>query len=152
MAGGLRKPAVSRVSNSQPLLSLRPCAFALFRLNMTQRRKVAKNPTRYIVPPVDIYETDDALTVVVDLPGVGKDNVDVRVEENILTIKGNLDYEPPENLLLGEFNLQGYYRQFQLSDEVNQDRISAESKNGVLTIRLPKAEKSKPMQIEVKLG
>ncbi len=119
---------------------------------MTQRRKVAKNPTRYIVPPVDIYETDDALTVVVDLPGVGKDNVDVRVEENILTIKGNADYEPPESLLLGEFNLQGYYRQFQLSDEVNQDRISAESKNGVLTIRLPKAEKSKPKQIKVKLG
>ncbi len=117
-----------------------------------EKSLATREETRYIIPPVDIYETDDALTVVVDLPGVHKDNVDVRVEENVLTIKGNADYEPPANLLLGEFSLQGYYRQFQLSDEVNQDRISAESKNGVLTIRLPKAEKSKPRQIKVKLG
>ncbi len=117
-----------------------------------EKSLATREETRYIVPPVDIYETDDALTVVVDLPGVGKDNVDVRVEENVLTIKGNADYEPPANLLLGEFNIQGYYRQFQLSDEVNQGRISAESKNGVLTIHLPKAEKSKPKQIKVKLG
>ncbi len=117
-----------------------------------EKSLATREETRYIVPPVDIYETDDALTVVVDLPGVGKDNVDVRVEENVLTIKGTPDYEPPANLLLGEFNLQGYYRQFQLSDEVNQGRISADSKNGVLTIHLPKAEKSKPKQIKVKLG
>ena len=117
-----------------------------------EKSLATREETRYIVPPVDIYETDDALTVVVDLPGVGKDNVDVRVEENVLTIKGTADYEPPANPLLGEFNLQGYYRQFQLSDEVNQGRISADSKNGVLTIHLPKAEKSKPKQIKVKLG
>ena len=117
-----------------------------------EKSLATREETRYIVPPVDIYETDDALTVVVDLPGVGKDSVDVRVEDNVLTIKGNADYEPPANLLLGEFSLQGYYRQFQLSDEVNQSRISAESKNGVLTIHLPKAEKSKPKQIKVKLG
>ncbi len=117
-----------------------------------EKSLATREETRYIVPPVDIYETADALMVVVDLPGVDKDDVDVRVEENVLTIKGNADYEPPANLLIGEFGLQGYYRQFQLSDEVNQDRISAESKNGVLTIRLPKAEKSKPKQIKVKLG
>jgi len=107
---------------------------------------------RYISPPVDIYETDDALTVVVDLPGVEKDGVDVRVEDNILTIKGKADYQPPANILLGEFNLQGYYRQFQLTDDVDQNKISAESKNGVLSIHLTKAEKSKPKQIQVKLG
>ncbi len=117
-----------------------------------EKSLATREETRYIVPPVDIYETADALTVVVDLPGVGKDSVDVRVEDNVLTIKGNADYEPPANLLLGEFSLQGYYRQFQLSDEVNQSRISAESKNGVLTIHRPKAEKSKPKQIKVKLG
>ncbi len=117
-----------------------------------EKSLATREETRYLVPPVDIFETNDALTVVVDLPGVNKDNVDVRVEENILTIKGNADYEPPANPLPGEFNLQGYYRQFQLSDEVDQSRISAESKNGVLTIILPKAEKSKPRQIKVKLG
>jgi len=128
----------------------------------TEKQAAARTPgdkslatreeTRYIVPPVDIYETDSALTGVVDLPGVDKDGVDVRVEENVLTIKGKADYDPPANILLGEFNLLGYYRQFQLTDEVDQSRISAESKNGVLTIHLPKAEKSKPKQIQVKLG
>ncbi len=111
-----------------------------------------RDETRYIAPPVDIYETDDALVVVADLPGVKSDEVDIRVEDNILTIKGKADYDPPANILRGEFNLQGYYRQFQLSDEVDQGKISAESKNGVLTIRLPKAEKSKPRQIKVRMG
>ncbi len=117
-----------------------------------EKSLATREETRYIAPPVDIYETNDALVVVADLPGVKKDEVDIRVEENILTIKGKADYARPASILLGEFDLQGYYRQFQLSDEVDQDKISAESKNGVLTIHLPKAEKSKPKQIEVKLG
>ena len=117
-----------------------------------EKSLATRDETRYIAPPVDIYETNDALMVVVDLPGVDKDEVDVRVEDSVLTIKGKSDYTQPANLVLGEFNLQGYYRQFQLSDEVDQDKISAESKSGVLTIRLPKAEKSKPKQIKVRLG
>jgi HSP20 family molecular chaperone IbpA len=111
-----------------------------------------RDETRYIAPPVDIYETNDSLVVVADLPGVSKDGIDVRVEDNVLTIKGRADYDPRATILRGEFSLQGYYRQFQLSDDVDQGRISAESKNGVLTIRLTKAEKSKPKQIKVKLG
>ncbi len=117
-----------------------------------EKSLATRDETRYIVPPVDIYETDDALAVVVDLPGVGKDAVDVRVEDNVLTINAKADYQMPANVQFQEFNLQGYYRQFQLTDEVDQKNISAESKNGVLTIRLPKAEKSKPRQIKVRLG
>jgi len=111
-----------------------------------------RDDTRYITPPVDIYETEDALEVVADLPGVEKKGIDVRVEDGLLTIKGNADYDPPANAMMGEFNLQGYFRQFQLSDEVDQSKISAELKNGVLTLHLHKAEKSKPRQIPVKLG
>ena len=111
-----------------------------------------RDETRYIAPPVDIFETEDALVVVADLPGVKSEEVDIRVEDNILTIKGKADYSPPAGILRGEFNLQGYYRQFQLSDEVDQSKISAESKNGVLSVHLPKAEKSKPRQIKVKLS
>ena len=111
-----------------------------------------RDDTRYIAPPVDIYETEDALMVVADLPGVDKDGVDLRVEDNVLTIKGKANYNPPANAIREEFSLQGYYRQFQLSDEVDQEKISAESKNGVLTIRLPKAEKSKPRQIKVSVN
>jgi HSP20 family protein len=106
----------------------------------------------YIAPPVDIFENEAALLVVADLPGVDKDGVDIRVEDDILTIKGNAKYTQPATVLRQEFTLQNYYRQFQLSEEVDQSKISAESKNGVLTITLPKAEKSKPKQIKVKVG
>jgi HSP20 family protein len=106
----------------------------------------------YIAPPVDIFENEESLIVVADLPGVDKEGVDIRVEAGVLTIKGTAKYTQPATVLRQEFNLQNYYRQFQLSDEVDQSRISAESKNGVLTITLPKAERSKPKQIKVKVG
>ncbi len=118
----------------------------------TEKSLATRDDTLYVAPPVDIYETENALVVDVDLPGVNKDNVDIRIADNLLTIKGKVDYDPPAHLLRGEFSLQGYYRQFQLSDEIDQRRISAESKNGVLTIRLHKTEKSLPKQIEVKVG
>jgi len=117
-----------------------------------EKSLATRDETLYIAPPVDIFETEEALTVVADLPGVDKDNVDIRVEDNILTIKGRANYSSTGNVLREEFRLRGYYRQFQLSDEVDQDKISADSKNGVLTITLPKAEKSKPKQIKVKVG
>jgi len=111
-----------------------------------------RDETLYLAPPVDIFETEEALTVIADLPGVGKDDVDIRVEDNVLTIKGKSNYTPPANAIREEFGLQGYYRQFQLSDEVDQNKISAETKNGVLTITLPKAEKTKPRRIQVTVG
>jgi HSP20 family protein len=105
----------------------------------------------HIAPPVDIYENEHSLIVVADVPGVEKDGIDIRIEDEILTIRGNAKYSQPDTVLRQEFSLQNYYRQFQLSDEVDQSGISAESKNGVLTITLPKAEKSKPKQIKVKV-
>jgi HSP20 family protein len=106
----------------------------------------------YIAPPVDIFENENSLIVVADLPGVDKEGVDIHVGDDILTIKGNAKYTQQANVLRQEFTLENYYRQFQLSDEVDQSKISAESKNGVVTIILPKAEKSKPKQIKVKVG
>jgi HSP20 family protein len=107
---------------------------------------------RYMVPPVDIYEASKALSVIVDLPGVQKSDVDIRVDKDVLTIKGKVNYEPPKDLIRGEFGLLDFFRQFQLTDEVDQEKISAETKNGVLTITLPKAEKAKPRQVKVKVG
>jgi HSP20 family molecular chaperone IbpA len=106
---------------------------------------------RYMSPPVDIFETGDSLMVVADLPGVKKDDLDIQVDEGILTIKGKTSYERPPNLLRAEFDLLHFYRQFKLSEDVDQERISAELKQGVLTIKLPKAEKAKPKQIAVKV-
>jgi HSP20 family protein len=117
-----------------------------------EKSLATRDDALYIAPPVDIFETEADLTVVVDLPGVNKDSVDIRVQDSILTINAKADYRVPTHVLREEFKLQGYFRQFQLSDEVNQDKIWAESKNGVLTIMLPKAEKTKPRQIKVQLG
>jgi HSP20 family protein len=121
-------------------------------LGATSEKSIAtRDEALYIAPPVDIFETEDALTVVADLPGVSKDDIDIRVEDGILTIKGKADYDRPSAFLREEFDLHGYYRQFQLSDDVDENKISAESKNGVVTITLPKAEKTKPKRIKVKL-
>jgi len=120
--------------------------------NATSDRSLAtRDGSLYIAPPVDIFETDESLTVIADLPGVKREEVDIRVEDNILTIKGKAGYRPAAPIIREEFSLRGYYRQFQLSDIVDQNKICAESKNGVLTITLPKAEKTKPRQIKVSM-
>ena len=118
----------------------------------TGKTLATREENRYMVPPVDIYETDNALAVILALPGVHKDGVDIRVDQDILTIKGKIRYQPPKNQIRGEFGLMDFFRQFQLSDEVDQEKITAESKNGVLTITLPKAEKAKPRQVKIKVG
>jgi HSP20 family protein len=111
-----------------------------------------REETRFMVPPVDIFETENDLTVIVDLPGVQKKDVNIKVEQDTLTIKGKVHYSPPKELVREEFQLLDFFRQFQLSDEVDIDKITAESKNGVLTIKLPKAEKAKPHQVKIKVG
>jgi HSP20 family protein len=117
-----------------------------------EKNLATRDDSLYIAPPVDIFETNESLTVIADLPGVKKEEVDIRVEDNILTIRGKAEYHPAAPILREEFSLHGYYRQFQLSDGVDQSKIFAESKNGVLTITLPKTEKTKPRQIKVAMG
>jgi len=111
-----------------------------------------REPDRYLVPSVDIYETDEGLTLVADVPGVDKDGVDLNVADGVLTIKAATSYQPREDVSYREFNLLNYWRQFSLSDEVDVDRISAELKHGVLTLSLPKAARAKPRKVTVKMG
>ena len=103
----------------------------------------------YLSPPVDIYEEDDVLKVIADLPGVDKDSVDVRVNDNILTIQGKAKDDTPGSAVYREYELGRFFRQFELSDAVDADKITADLKHGVLTLVLPKAEKAKPRQISV---
>lgn len=116
-----------------------------------QEKQVAstREESRTLVPPVDIFEVEDSLAVVVDLPGVDKNNVDISVDNNILTIKGHVEKTEQGELLYREFQLRDFFRQFELSEEIDQDKIHAEMKNGVLTLRLPKLEKAKPKRISV---
>lgn len=108
-----------------------------------------REPARYLLPAVDIYETADGLTVVADVPGVGKDDLDIRVEDNVLTILGRVDRREPENVVRREFGLASYWRQFTLGDAVDRDRIEANLEQGVLSLRLPKAERARPRQIKI---
>lgn len=122
----------------------------------TPETPVSKEGTRaqerYVVPPVDIYETRDGLVLTADLPGVPKDDLAIRVEENLLTIQGKTSHTVPGSPVHREFELVNYFRQFELSEKVDQARIGANLKHGVLTLNLPTAEKAKPRQIKVTVG
>ena len=107
---------------------------------------------RDLTPAVDIYEIDDGIAVIADVPGVEKDGLDIRVENQVLTIRGKVSHELRENPNWREFDMANYYRQFNLSEAVDVEKISAELKHGVLTLQLPKAEKAKPKQIEVSVS
>jgi HSP20 family molecular chaperone IbpA len=103
------------------------------------------------VPVADIFETDQALTVILEMPGVRKNSVDVTVENDVLTIGGRVDFSDYDGLqpLYTEYNVGNYARSFQLSSKIEQGRINAELKDGIMTLVLPKAEKAKPRKINV---
>lgn len=103
-------------------------------------------------PAVDIYETPNELVVKADLPDVNEKDIDVRVENNLLTIRGERKFEKSvseENFLRVERTYGAFSRSFSLPNTVNAEAIGAEYKNGVLTVTLPKREESKPRQVKV---
>ena len=116
------------------------------------RREDTRAQERYITPPVDIFETKDGLTVVADLPGVEQKALEVRVADGILTLQGKTAHIAPGTPIEREYELLNFYRQFELPEEVDPDRIGAELKHGVLTLRLPKKEKAKPRRIDVSVA
>ncbi len=109
-------------------------------------------PARLFLPMTDIYETQDALKVIVEMPGVEKDNIDVRVEDGVLNVEGRLDLGKYQGLLplYTEYNVGHYSRSFRLSNKIDQSKIGAEMKDGVLSLTLPKMEDAKPRTIRVK--
>jgi HSP20 family protein len=128
-------------------------------LQVQQKREVDKGqeattPTRAFVPNADIFETEDALTVVLEMPGVDRNNIDISVENGVLTVEGKIDFAKYEGLqpVYSEYNIGPYRRSFRISSRVNQDKISAEMRDGVVTLVLPKAEEAKPRRIEVRTG
>jgi HSP20 family protein len=108
-------------------------------------------PARVFMPNADIYETADALTVILEMPGVEKGNVDVRVEDGVLNVAGQLDLSKYQGLqpLYTEYNIGHYARSFRLSSKIDQGRIAADLKDGVLSLTLPKVEEAKPRTIKV---
>lgn len=108
-------------------------------------------PARYYVPTTDIYETEDALTVVMEMPGVEKKDIEVNVENDVVRIEGRLDFGKYEGLepLYTEYNVGHFARAFTLSSKVDQRQISAQLEDGVLTLTLKKAKEAMPRKIAI---
>lgn len=105
-------------------------------------------------PNVDIFETDQQLTLLADLPGVTPDQLTIDLRDDILTISGNVQEHEgaEEKALMVEYQTGQYYRQFTLSNVIDQSRIDAQLKDGVLRLSLPKVEKATPRTITVSAG
>ncbi|ORJ54983.1 Hsp20/alpha crystallin family protein [Geothermobacter hydrogeniphilus] len=105
---------------------------------------------RYVAPAVDIFETDEGLTFMADVPGMSKDDLRVDINNGILTIEGRAGSETPGKRIYSEFAPAGYYRQFHLPELLDGDKAQAELHAGVLTLHLPKVEAARPKRIEIK--
>ena len=108
-------------------------------------------PGKFYVPYTDIHETDGALVVTMEIPGVEKDAVDVQLENNVLSVEGRVDFDEYEDLepVYTEYNVGHFRRSFKISSEIDQSKIAAGVENGVLTLNLPKAEEQKARKIAV---
>ena len=106
-----------------------------------------------MLPPVDVIEDAGGITLYADLPGVPKEKLSLQVEADTLTIEGEIALDMPEGMEAShaEISLPRYRRMFTLSKELDTDKVSAEFRQGVLKLRIPKAEHAKPRRIEVKV-
>ena len=108
-------------------------------------------PGRYFIPYADIYETEEALAVVLEMPGVEKERLDVGLENGVLRVDGRIDFSEYRDMepVYAEYNVGHYARSFALSDKIDQEKISANLEDGVLTLTLPKAKHAQPRKIAI---
>jgi HSP20 family molecular chaperone IbpA len=116
---------------------------------VTKEEKTA--PGRHFVPYGDIFETDEALTVVLEMPGVEKQAVNIALENDVLRVDGQIDFSKYEGMepVYTEYNVGHYARSFTLSNKIDQERISAQLDDGVLVLTLPKAKQLQPRRISI---
>jgi HSP20 family protein len=108
-----------------------------------------------LIPATDIYEREDALVIMADMPGADESTVDLNIDRNVLTVRGHCACEAPvdHDCTYSEYSCGGQYeRSFTLSGQIDTGRIEATVRDGVLKVILPKAEEAKPRRIEVKGG
>ncbi len=125
-------------------------------LAIREKQELAKQeekttPGRYYVPAADIFETDQALTLMLEMPGVSKNNVDIQIENDVLRVEGKIDYSAYKEVdpVYTEYNVGHYTRAFTLPNKIARDAISAQVENGVLTLTLPKLKDAQPRRITV---
>lgn len=107
---------------------------------------------RFFIPQTDIVENKESLVITMDLPGVKKEDVNIKLEKNILEVEGRIDYATYEKLdpVYTEYNIGNYIRRFTVSNAVDTSNIEAVLKDGVLSMTLLKAPEAKPREIPVK--
>jgi HSP20 family protein len=143
--------SITRWDPFQNLATLQDQVNRLFEAPLAGRRAENSNLTAW-APAVDIYETENELVIKADLPDINEKDLDVRVENNMLTIRGERKFEQKvkeDNYLRIERTYGSFSRSFSLPNTVNTESIHAEYKNGVLTVQLPKRAESKPRQVKV---
>ena len=108
-------------------------------------------PARYYMPTTDIYETEDALVVVMEVPGVEKTDVDINLESDVIRIEGRIDPAKYAGLdpLYTEYSVGHFSRAFTLSGKIDRQQIGANLEDGVLALTLPKSKEAKPRRIEI---
>jgi len=111
-------------------------------------------PEKYFVPAVDIYETEKKVVVVSEMAGVPSSGVEVTLDADVLTIRGNTEDEAPSDtrILLNEFDSGHYLRRFTVAETIDQANITASMNDGILTVTLPKAEPAQPRKIKVEVN
>jgi HSP20 family protein len=146
-------PSVSRWDPFRELSKAQDQVSRFFEDNFL--RRASESSLSLWAPEVDIHETQDALVLEADLPGLEEKDLDIRVENNMLTIRGERKFEKKvseENYLRVERSYGSFCRSFSLPHTVNAEQIQANYRNGVLTVRLPKREEAKPKQIKVSVN
>jgi len=123
-------------------------------LEVIDKNKFSKQDRSLLSPLADIIETEEKYLIVADIPGCSEKDVNITLEKNVLTIHGTNSTEFPENktLILSEFSLGDYHRSFVISDKIDQEKIVANVKNGVLHLTLPKSGPAKSQNIKIKAG
>ena len=123
-------------------------------LKKTDDSAVAARDERVLLPPVDVVEDTTGLTLYADMPGVSRERLNLRVEGDTLTIEGELSLPVPQDMQASHAEVQQsrYRRAFELSKELDAQKIAAELTQGVLRVRIPKAEHAQPRRIEVRVA
>ncbi|MGA9630743.1 MAG: Hsp20/alpha crystallin family protein [Candidatus Acidiferrales bacterium] len=146
--------SITRWDPFQNLAALQDQVNRLLEAPLAGRRAENSNLTAW-APAVDIYETENELVIKADLPDIDEKDLDVRVENNMLAIRGERKFEQKvkeDNYLRIERTYGSFSRSFSLPTTVNTESIHAEYKNGVLTVQLPKRAESKPRQVKVNVS
>ena len=126
-------------------------------LQVQQKQEVEKaqeatRPMRAFLPTTDIFETDEALTLLLEMPGVDRDNIEISVENGVLVVEGKINFSKYERLqpIYSEYNIGPFRRTFRITSRIDQDKITAEMQDGLITLVLPKSKEAKPRRIEIK--